>query len=258
MPRTLRSHGLLDSAAPSAIALPHPGESYNPTLNDHQRLLAQQHAEAEAEEAAKQAARAVKDTITSNAKGGSTWDTGYAEEVGSGDEMDEVTEAADESMPLKKAPRRKTDKMKARRKENKLLEARTRAQSKITKSQRQALGTLKDIANDLEGSTAVSLAGLHKRKAALAKRIATQGIAGMRSGPGRAPKIRQNFLLSDELPESLRQLKADGDLWQDWLDSSRRRGRVQTERGTFGRMTKAKGRNLKSVEKATWRNFDRD
>lgn len=79
----------------------------------------------------------------------------------------------------------------------------------------------------------------------------------MRSGPARVPQAKQPFLLSEELPENLRHLKPDGSLWDDWLNSSRRRGKIQMERRAYDRMTKLKGRGLKAVEKATWRNFDR-
>jgi hypothetical protein len=126
----------------------------------------------------------------------------------------------------------------------------------LTKAQRQALSSLKSINGSLKNNTTISLSQLHKRKTELAARLADAGLAEMRSGPSRVPRPKQSYLLSDELPESLRQLKTNGNLWNDWLDSSRRRGRVQMERNTQPGMRKLKGRSLKEKEKVAWRKWD--
>lgn len=135
-------------------------------------------------------------------------------------------------------------------------QARIRAQSRLTKAQRQALSTLPSVVGSLEQSSSISLAQLHKRKTQLANKLATSGLVDLRSGPAKVPKPKPSYLLSEELPESLRQLKTDGNLWADWLDSSRSRGKVQTERQSFSRMRKQKGRGLKEFEKVAWRKFE--
>jgi hypothetical protein len=131
-----------------------------------------------------------------------------------------------------------------------------RARSRLTKAQRQALSSLSSINKDLKGSSSISLSQLHKRKSELAARLASSGLAEMRSGPSRVPKAKQSYLLTDELPEGLRQLKTNGNLWNEWLDSSRRRGRVQMERNTMPGMRKQKGRSLRDREKVAWRKWD--
>lgn len=137
-----------------------------------------------------------------------------------------------------------------------MLQAEMRARSRLTKAQRQALSSLSLINKDIEGSSSISLSQLHKRKTELASRLASSGLAEMRSGPSRVPKPKQSYLLTDELPEGLRQLKTNGNLWNEWLDSSRRRGKVQMERNTMPGMRKLKGRSLKDKEKVAWRKWD--
>jgi len=263
-PTTLHKHSLLSSATtPRAIATPHPGLSYNPTLDDHQALLAAEHRKVLLEEEAAQLLKNQKDKVM---RGHETrqdaWESGYADEVGSGEEEGDDDGSADGSdvegeTRKQRVQRRKTDKQKRKRQANKAMEARIRAQSRLTKSQRQALSTLPSVVGSLEKSSSISLAQLHKRKTMLASRLATSGLADLRSGPARVPKPKASYLLSDELPESLRQLKTDGNLWADWLDSTRSRGRVQTERQSFARMRKQKGRGLKEYEKVAWRKFER-
>ena len=247
---------------PRAIPLPHPGESYNPTFEDHQGLLAVEHTEALLEEEANKKALKVKDEIvhTSHPRQ-DAWETGYADEVGSGDEggnFDEETVAqpAESVVAAKqKVSLRKTEKMKKRKQYNKMLEARIRAQSRLTKSQRHALSTLPRIASSLDSSSSMSLLDTYNRKTLAAQKVAAMGLSSLRSGPARVPKPKQAFLLSEELPESLRLLKSDGNLWNDWINSSQRRGRLQTEKKAFGRMMKQKGRGYKHVEKVKWRKF---
>lgn len=137
-----------------------------------------------------------------------------------------------------------------------MLQSEMRARLRLTKAQRQALSSLSTINKDLKGSSSISLSQLHKRKTELAARLASSGLAEMRSGPNRVPKSKQSYLLTDELPEGLRQLKTNGNLWNEWLDSSRRRGKVQMERNTMPGMRKLKGRSLKDKEKVAWRKWD--
>lgn len=137
-----------------------------------------------------------------------------------------------------------------------MLQAEMRARNRLTKAQRQALSSLSVINKDLQGSSSISLSQLHKRKTELAARLASSGLAEMKSGPSRVPKPKQSYLLTDELPEGLRQLKTNGNLWNEWLDSSRRRGKVQMERNTMPGMRKLKGRSLKEKEKVAWRKWD--
>lgn len=190
-----------------------------------------------------------------------TWETGYADEVGSGEDdenIDKDTSDQQANSPQtkkQKLARRKTDNAKKRKQVNKMLEAHSRAESRLTKSQRQALSSLPHIATLLDSSSNTSLSELHKRKTMLSQRLIASGLSDLRSGPARVPRLKQAFLLSEELPESLRHLKTDGNLWNDYVDSLRRRGRVQTERRAYGRMMRQKGRGLKSVEKVKWRKF---
>lgn len=137
-----------------------------------------------------------------------------------------------------------------------MLQSEMRARKRLTKAHRQAISNLSTIDKDLKGSSSISLSLLHKRKTELAARLTSAGLAEMRSGPNRVPKPKQSYLLTEELPEGLRQLKTNGNLWNEWLDSSRRRGKVQMERNSNPGMRKLKGRSLKDKEKVAWRKWD--
>jgi len=115
------------TAVPKAIVLPHPGESYNPVYDDHQAILAAEHAKALAEEKAAERQAEMKNKIMQGREDHQdTRETGYADEVGSGDEEedDDNEEVAGETTEDKKKrkSRRKTDKQRQRRQQNLLLE----------------------------------------------------------------------------------------------------------------------------------------
>lgn len=125
---------LSEQYTPRAIAAPHPGESYNPTLDDHQAILAAEYAKAVAEEEDLAKQKAMKDRIMRGRDNlEDSRDTGYANEVGSGDE-DEVegedrSEGSDNdgagastAETKKRKQRRKTEKEKRKKQANKVLE----------------------------------------------------------------------------------------------------------------------------------------
>lgn len=238
--------------------MPHPGESYNPTLEDHQALLAAEYAVANAEEEEAERMASEKEKFMKGFEGKQhPYDTGYADEVGSGEE-DNADEPESSEAAAKKAKKqkRKTEREHKRKLANRQLEMHTRQKARLDKSQRQAVSNLSSLIKEMTTSSQISLAQLHKRKIELREKLSSNGLADMRSGPGKVPKPKNHYLLSEELPESLRQLKTDGNLWSEWLDSSKRRGKVQTERRSFARMTKKKNRGRKEIEKVAFRKFE--
>lgn len=196
---------------------------------------------------------------------GDAWVSGYADEVGDGEETDDEEtalskgeEGGSAAARVRKQVRRKTEKERQKRRANIQLEAQIRAQTRLTKAQRQALSALPSYNKELTKKSDISLSLLHKRKTQLAQQLSASGLAALKSGPARVPEKKQAYLLSEELPESLRELKMDGNLWNDWLDSNRRRGKVQMERGNGSRMRKKRGRGMKEIEKVQWRMFERE
>lgn len=184
------------------------------------------------------------------------YDTGYADEVGSGDEDAGQPETSEAAAQKARKQKRKTKREHEKKQANRMLEMQTRQKARLVKSQRQAVSNLSSLIKEMSTSSQISLAQLHKRKSELKEKLSASGLADMRSGPARVPKPKNHYLLSEELPESLRQLKTDGNLWSEWLDSSKRRGRVQTERRSFARMTKKKNRGRKEIEKVAFRKFE--
>lgn len=131
-PTTLHKHSLLSSATtPRAIATPHPGLSYNPTLDDHQALLAAEHEKLLRMEEEQEKLNEAKEKVMKGQAGREdAWETGYADEVGSGEEDDDDDEDAIQSEDgdhlgetrKQRKQRRKTEKQKRKRQANKLME----------------------------------------------------------------------------------------------------------------------------------------
>lgn len=110
---------------PAPINVPHPGESYNPTLEDHQDLLRGEHERVAAEDEKFAKMSKAKERIMNNQfnpKSADTWESGYAEEVGSGEEDAGEEEESAADVPKKRPTKRKTIKQKAKRRSNILLE----------------------------------------------------------------------------------------------------------------------------------------
>jgi nucleolar protein 53 len=96
-----------------------------------------------------------------------------------------------------------------------------------------------------------------QKRAARAAKLAATGLSSLYSGPSRVPKPKVDVQLSEELPESLRDLRPEGSLWKDWEGSAIRRGKIPAKRQTAAKEAKAKGRGEKEYEKYAWRNFEK-
>lgn len=117
MPKTLHQHHLLtEGNTPSAINLPHPGQSYNPTATAHSSLIDRAYQSAALEEEQVKKAQALKDRFEGIRKDRKeAWQLAE-EDVGSGDEA--VEESALDELPAKKVSKRKTDKERRKRIDN--------------------------------------------------------------------------------------------------------------------------------------------
>ncbi|KAI0827318.1 P60-like protein [Trametes gibbosa] len=244
-----------------AVPSPHEGSSYNPPLTAHQQLLRTAHEkeeqnlksaqEVEAIRAKFDEARAVVYAdLVANPVGvpGMTIDTiaeGHADEI----------EEADDSEPLppKKLPARKT---KQQRRKAERLRAEKRALAEKA-ARRRMLATV-DSAKLLRKAIARNLATRERlrvqRQAQLQEKL-RQGLAGQRIGKHFVPQGAIDVQLGEELSESLRGLKPEGNLFRDRFINMQHRALIEPHAPNPARKPR---RKTKEYEKHSYKRFDRD
>ncbi|KAF7798138.1 hypothetical protein EIP86_009353 [Pleurotus ostreatoroseus] len=243
----------------SAVPAPHEGISYNPPVNAHQELLRTAHEKEtqrvkEAEEQARtketmQLARktAAEDEVAAAMVGVPTGM--IVQEV---DET-EVIEETDEVLPAKKAPERKT---KQQRKKAERLRAERRAlaeklaQKRLLASVNAAKALRKSV-----GKTATERERQRQERhqKELQEKL-SKGMAGMRLGKHVVPEGQLDVQLSEDLTESLRGLKPEGNLFKDRFLNMQQRALVEPRAPVIPKR-KAK---MKEYEKHAWKRFDRE
>lgn len=232
--------------------------SYNPSLPHHQALLANALTHYTAVEDREERGQPIKDAMEEVRRSGAgkeLWEM-YEEEVGSGDDDDELAIVDPEVLELKKkAQKRKTKKQRTA----KIMvreEAAALADRRAAKKRVASVLSAPTVNAALEASTKLSLA----EKAAALKiqkaRVASQGLTRFRSGPSRVPDAPVTFQLGEELADNLRTLAPEGNLWRDWVGSGMRRGKVPVERantskkgGKRGGRGHDKNHKMKEVQK---------
>ncbi|BGP28454.1 hypothetical protein JCM10296v2_000187 [Rhodotorula toruloides] len=268
-PTSLHSHPLLSTAQPRSVAIPHPGMSYNPAHDHHQALLASALVRYEAEEERDergQDAKEALDEMRRLARGREAWEV-YEEEVGSGEEDEELAIVDPEAQAYKELLKRRAAKRKTKVQRNTKLrvtaEMRDLADRRAMKKRIASVQHAKDVQAEILAAKNLSLeekaAALKVRKARLAER----GLARYRSGPSRVPDAPVTFQLGDELAENLRTLQPEGNLWKEWVNSGMRRGKVPVERaneskkgGKRGGRGHDKGHGMREFEKHAFKRFD--
>lgn len=268
-PTSLHSHPLLSTAQPRSVAIPHPGMSYNPAHDHHQALLASALVRYEAEEQRDergQEAKEALDEMRRLAKGREAWEV-YEEEVGSGEEDEELAIVDPEAQAYKELLKRRAAKRKTKAQRNTKLrvtaEMRELAERRAMKKRIASVQHAKDVQAEILAAKNLSLeekaAALKARKA----RLEESGLARFRSGPSRVPDAPVTFQLGDELAENLRTLQPEGNLWKEWVNSGMRRGKVPVERaneskkgGKRGGRGHDKGHGMREYEKHAFKRFD--
>ncbi|EGU13354.1 putative membrane protein [Rhodotorula toruloides ATCC 204091] len=254
---------------PRSVAIPHPGMSYNPAHDHHQALLASALVRYEAEEERDergQDAKEALDEMRRLARGREAWEV-YEEEVGSGEEDEELAIVDPEAQAYKELLKRRAAKRKTKAQRNTKLrvtaEMRDLADRRAMKKRIASVQHAKDVQAEILAAKNLSLeekaAALKARKARLAER----GLARYRSGPSRVPAAPVTFQLGDELAENLRTLQPEGNLWKEWVNSGMRRGKVPVERaneskkgGKRGGRGHDKGHGMREFEKHAFKRFD--
>jgi len=231
-PQTLKDKPIAlveGDAEVKAVKVPEAGRSYNPDVNDWMAVLAREEAkEAELEARRQEEARReaeLQELIEKAAAEQEEEDNGSEWES----EWEGFTDREDESVTQKR-PERKTHQERNRIKKRKLEEARRQGEEKA-KIRKQQLAQLVQIRREIDSKEP-------KRRKALTK--SSEGSSDeehderlKRRRPFGKTPLKQaplDVLLSEDLTESLRQLKPQGSIMNDRFRSLLLRGKVESRK----------------------------
>lgn len=215
-----------------ALPLPDQGQSYNPAAEAHEALLnkALQKAQAEEEarrkeleykqkwdEAAKEQALTAKDGVERLI--GMQVNAAEDEEESSDDD----DEDDDETAPIKKLAKRKTKQQRAKAKKLK-EEIRAREQVKASKRTRVQLQQLRALRQELLKVDVEHQENIAKRKEARQRK------AEEKVGMFKLQKPEEEVQLGEDLAESLRGLKPEGNLLRDRIHAFQKRGLIEPKK----------------------------
>ncbi|KAE8585751.1 hypothetical protein XENTR_v10021441 [Xenopus tropicalis] len=230
-----------------AIELVSSGSSYNPSFQSHQMLLLQAH-EVELKKL-KEEEKIEKQLKFPTAADAPTEESRFQELCEGLVEESEVPAAAEERSEEQGTGsclqrERKTERQRKKEKEAKILRAKLHA-DKIKKQRIQSLFQLRSI----QAALAKREGEMARRKALKAEKRKKEALQPRRLGRLKYKDPEIDVLLSDELPESLRKLKPEGNIATDRFKSFQKRNIIEPrERAKFQRKLK-----VKYVEKRAFR-----
>lgn len=277
VPKTLRrdDYNNIASKLP-AVDLPHPGTSYNPDLESHEALIQEayeiekrleeneQMDKAERENwqaklatiiAREAELRTQKDDDIKRYRGMDVDMPGInsdSEASASEDEEDAQQEEDEEQDGAQTSePKRKTRQQRARAKRarQQQLEAAARKQARIEAAAILQLPALKRRQARLASARAQAAEARRLQKEQI---LAKQGLAGLKVGKHKVPAQKLDVQVGDELSESLRTLKPEGNLFRDRYNKLQARGVVEPR---VKQMPKRRTHKLKSYETHDYNKF---
>ncbi|KZS99802.1 P60-like protein [Laetiporus sulphureus 93-53] len=254
------SHPREDIAIP-AVPAPHAGASYNPLANAHEELL---RSAIEVEERrVKEAQRLdeMREKIEQGRKAAiDEWYEGGVrgmrvdvpgDEEGEEDEREDLEEV--QGM-IKKASGRKTKQ--DRRKAEKVKAEKRAIAERIARNRMLAsVDSAKSLRKALARQQATRAGLRAEREQKLKEERQKKGLAGTKIGKHRVPEGEVDVQLGEELSESLRALKPEGNLFRDRFLSMQQRALVEPCALILPRKRKAK---MKEYEKHAFKRFDQE
>ena len=228
-PRSMQHEPHAPAKQMPAVPRPHPGSSYNPDYDQHETLLQQAYQTAEREENDEQTRRHVK-TQLHNVQ--------HFDDAGQymGMRIDDGSDAVpaereddEEDVSRETEPQRKTAAQ--RRREQRAVQAREEAEAR--KRQRMERAFFSELPKERKAAMREAqrrLALKEERRRLKEERLAREGIAGARVGKHQIPEKRMDVQTGDELSESLRQLRPEGNLFWDRFQNLQARGLAEPRR----------------------------
>jgi nucleolar protein 53 len=240
-----------------AIEVPHLGQSYNPSFEDHQKLLSTAHnIEVEKIKKENRLKRIVENNYVTKAEAPNdrTWVQEMSHGLGLSDDEegnDKQEEDIDNSEGLQftKDIRRENKKSKAKRRRE-LLEKQKMANKKLSKnlkSKANEIFKLRNIKKEIEKKEKESVEKQKRRSQRIIEKMYKPNKLSQYSYE--APDIELNF--TEELTGSLRTIKTDGNLLEDRFKSLQRRNLIETRtKQSFKRKYKLKQIPKKSCKQS--------
>ncbi|KAF8586908.1 P60-like protein [Ramaria rubella] len=241
-----------------AIIQPHQGTSYNPLETAHNELLLTAHEievrrEVDATKfqdvkARMEAARRTVAEEMENGASGMKIDKGEAVI----EEDNDLSGPQESIAPALKVPAPKTQKQ--RRKAAKVLaERRALLDQRRHRHFLAGLSSAKSLRVQVARSLRARQAALDARRAARAELVKRRGLVGQRLGKHRVEEGQVDVQLGEELSESLRELRPQGNLFRDRFISLQHRALVEPRVPVLPKRRRTK---IKEYEKHAWKRFE--
>lgn len=255
-PKTPHPRSLI---ALAAVPSPHEGTSYNPLVTSHLDLLRTAH---EIEERRLREAQQLEEVQAKvdairKARHDETETVGVAlgmtVDVAPVDEAQEDAQDGEEARPVRHVPARKT-KQERRKAERRKAEKRALAEKIARKRMLASVDSAKAMRKALGRTLAERERVRTERQQAEEERL-KKGLGGQRLGKHRVPEGEVDVQLGEELSESLRALKPEGNLFRDRFLSMQQRALIEPRVPILPRKRKHK---VKEVEKFAWKHFERE
>ncbi|KZO94763.1 P60-like protein [Calocera viscosa TUFC12733] len=248
-----------DTIVVPAIAPPHAGQSYNPTMETHHALLLQEH-----EKEAAKAALHAKDLEVKRqqervralrvAEGRLVGAPGMlvdgADEAPDAEEEQEQGEEQEVVVVKSTVPKRKTKQQRTRAAKH-AAEERALQQQKARKRLLASLSTLPSLQKSLAARQALADQRAEERKA-LRLQALKAGLGGRKLGKHFVPEPRVEVQLGEELAETLREMRPEGNLFRERWESLQQRARVEPRLPITARQKKLKS---KTYERHYYKRF---
>ncbi|KAJ7230687.1 ribosome biogenesis protein Nop53/GLTSCR2 [Mycena pura] len=252
-PKAPRHRHPRDGIEVPAILEPHQGTAYNPPADAHQALLLKAYAveEKRAEEAARlaeekarfeRARKTVQEDIEGVPAGMKIDDL----------PQDEEEEVTGEEMALpKKMPQRKT-KSQRKKAERLLAEKRVLIERARKKSELALIHNTRQLRRTANKTLLAQNQAHALRRAALQEKL-RHGLGGHKIGKHRVPVEEVDVQLGEDLSESLRALKPEGNLFRDRFTSLQQRALIEPRVPV---LPKKRRHRIIEYEKHAWKRFE--
>ncbi|THH09001.1 hypothetical protein EW145_g2321 [Phellinidium pouzarii] len=238
-----------------AVVAPHAGASYNPPAAAHQQLLRLANDKAEKEEKMLNRYAAVKDKMAAARKVQAEVTLGVPTGmvVDSRDEPEGAEEEENGGAPVPSKPSSRKTKQQRRKEQKQLVERRALAERAAKKRFLSSLNTLKAVRKAVDKSLSTREQARLQKRLVLQEKLRKSGMAGHRLGKHFVQEGEPVVQLGDDLTESLRGLKVEGNLFKDRFLSLQHRALIEPRVPVLPKKHRPK---TKSVEKFAWKNFD--
>lgn len=231
-PRSMQHEPHAPAKVAPAVTKPHPGTSYNPDFDSHEALIQKAFDKAKTQEMTEEEVKRLTEKFKDVSRP-KNMDSYMGMVIDQPDESAadaEDDENDDNDLPLApKLPGRKTSAQ--RRREARAKEQQRQAMQR--RKERQLRAMMSELPTHLKKMKKVQQTRaemIQQRRERKRQRLEEEGIAGFKVGKHKVPEQRMDVQTGEELSESLRQLKPEGNLFWDRFQSLQARGLAEARK----------------------------